>query len=313
MLAVTLALLAQSACPLQLSNGQAMEPIMALPVFCDVTNVAQQEAIAEIFTAPPGGRWWLARTDDDGVQRVTGSGPFIVVDGGGEQLAISDVYVTPAAVSLAVPTTAGAGAVLQLMDNGSVVSGVLLRVGTSGSDGDAPPVAFSVDTVDVVGTVPQACEVSCRFDGMTVPAAPLLQVGYTGGPAILDAWAVTEGSFIEELSPRTIDSQLLVASDGAVTVDRRLNEVGFTTNLDVRVRAMDPDSLEVLYDAVHVIAALPEVPVEEVADVPPCGESGLDPEPPFGCTAGPTPLDVTSLLGSLLLLGAVRRRRAKAR
>lgn len=308
MTSLALVLAVQIAAPLQVGANEDVAAVPAEPpVSCFADDQADLAAVAKVLGALPGGRWWIPRFDADGTLVVSASSGFSVVDGGGEEVLISDVHTSPAAVSLDVPDGLSPGTVLQLAVDGSVVSGVVLRVVA----GDPPSATAVLEDVVVTGTAPEACDVICSFEGMTVPAAPLLTFTYTGGPFILDGWAAVEGSVLEDATPRVVDSQLLPAVTEPTSVSVRLNEVGFSTGLDVRARALNPDSLVVLHDESLAVAPVGERPVEELGeDIAPCN-TNVNPTPaPFGCF-GAAPMETATLFGALFLLGLRRRRRSR--
>src|SRR5690606_37628566 len=169
--------------------------IFVEPVECTSPFAADPDTVAQVLTAPEGGRWWLARaTQGEGAGPTGSNSPFTVVDGGGNEHLVEDVYITPAAVSLAVPASVSEGAVLQLRENDVPVTGVLLRV-----SGTLEPVTVDVTDILVTGVAPEDCSGACTFPGMTVPATPLLHLTLSGGPAILDAWALPfNGAFTDD-------------------------------------------------------------------------------------------------------------------
>lgn len=290
---------------------------IAPSVECPFDESADLASVARIVEAPPGGRWWLPRFDEDGVALLAGQGPFSVVDGGGQVHAIEQetLHVTAAVVSLPVPEALSSGAVLQLRENDVPVTDVLLRV----SDAAGAGAPLTSESITIADAAPEGCVASCTLPGTMVPAAPLLRVTASGGPAILDAWIGfgEPNPFPMDTSPRVIDSQLVGAADeeASFELSRRLGQFNFVGAIHATVRFRDPHTLEVVHEEV-VAGTIGEVPVDALPGAPPECSSAMPMTPMTGCASvGPSSSAAAALLAlaCLAFARARRPRRATAR
>jgi hypothetical protein len=277
-----------------------MDPVNVPGPMCFSENRPAPETIADQPLAPVGGVWWIPRIDEQGDRWFEGStvqlrSPSAVLVGAQQSEGAG-------AVAFEVPELATAGETWTVVADGAEVADVELRV----AGGEPELGGGTIDGVRVGAGAAQTCDLFCHEPGTQLPAAPIAEVTYDGGPLVLDVWAVFEGDFADDSVPHRVDSFWLEAVSEPTTVTLELDQLGWDAPLDVRVHAVNANTLEVVHEQLLFVGTLGMVEPEDLTGIPECEDPprGID---PFGGCFG-TPAPAVALLLPLFGLRLRRRR-----
>jgi len=245
------------------------------PVVCSSGGIADTihlDGVAHEPLAVVGSRWWIPRFVADGSERFPVSAALTLEEEiSAESLVLTDLWETPAAISIPVPADASPGETYLLRADGQAIEELRVAVG------DLVTSDAVLTDVEVVAGGPQGCLVQCAVDGLTVPATPRLRFTHVGGPMVLDVFVVPEGWWAGDELARRVDSYALGAASSPTMIEIDLDELGISVALDVTVRARDPGDLTVLHDEYLAVAPLDQLPAD-TEGVPACGAAAAQPE-----------------------------------
>lgn len=232
------------------SPPPSQEPVGA----CSDDALAADPPSSGRRSAPRGGLWSLARTNFTGATEWT----VTYADGSSEFLP-PPVGYSSKLVFVGVPDDAIPGDAVLTVDSGSPPFDVV--VGNSNASSSR---ATTVSSLEL--GVPVACELVCGgTENYTLPpdgTAAVVVVGYSGGPALLDVWALPEGETPSDEGARVIDSVPLEnASEGVVSLRASDYFDSADQPLDIYVRLRDPTDLSLLAEATLFTPTLGESPV----------------------------------------------------
>jgi hypothetical protein len=287
------------------------------PGYCDgILVTADPATVHEQLEAPAGGFWWVPRFRDDGTSQLDPALDLALVDGNGTETDVDTTYLFPTSMVVAIPVPGDAvgGETYGLLSAGAATDLGVLRV-------SAETLAEATLTVDasVAGvTAPRACDLFCYDDTWSFPGAPTLLLSYTGGPAIVDVWAVSPEALTTPDLPRAVDTRLLPAVSESTDILLETEQPFRSGPIEVRFEIRDVGTRNVLAEGAPLLENDLLVPMSEIegaTDLPLCSDyncfdcGGGTTTSCAGC-GGPVYGDTLALLfAPALWLGLRRRRR----
>lgn len=272
------------------------------PQTCSTPTV-DVTTVVDLRSAPAGGTFWLRQADF--ATRLAGE--LHLLDDLGNELVAADVRRTLESVSLSVPAGALEGDGFALLEDGAAL-GVQLAV-LAAPNG---PAAATLTAVVLGPTEADPCpEAFCSSTG-AIPRVQLVDVSYSGGPALLDVAATAPEEIYTDLTRRSVDSMSLPAVAGATTVRVLAGPARSTSAaLDVHVRLTSIDDRTLLDEELVLVAETADPP--DGAPPPACQDGFLPRdggcvERPFGCG-----VDCPPAVALLLAPLGLRRARYRSR